>query len=282
MTDVETPILLVPWNATPNGSTSNLDLIRAHMETKCNAENMMRGVCVYGNSKTVATTVSDIAALDDGDAERMRCIALGVDATTGNDSPGSWAVSVACWAANALASESNITRPFDGVSLPHCVAPPSSAAVLTNSEIDTLIEGAATPVSYDARRGRNIIVRGVSCRLFSGVPQDWAIVDAIDLLRDTIDDHLEARFSRFKLGQDGELNLDEYTTTPQGVLDVIHDAVFSDTMRGHIRNREDLWASASAEINATYSGRVDWTLDAAAMEALHIIAGKLRQRGGVI
>ena len=282
MVDVETPIIVCGWDETPDGSTTNLDLIRAHLETKCNAENMMRGACVFALSKTVATVVSDVAALDDSDAERMRCCSDGVNAVTNQDSPGSWHVAQACWVANALAAEPNMTRPFDGVSLPHQTAPPASSAVLTNTELDTLIEGGITPLHYDSTRGRVVIVRGVSCRLFGGVPQDWSIVDAIDLLRYYIDVDLEAAFPRFKLGQDGELNLDEYTTTPAGVLDVIHDTIFSDRMKGHLRNREDLWAAASAEINSSYAGRVDWTVDAAVMDALHILAGKIRQRGGVI
>jgi phage tail sheath gpL-like len=252
------------------------------METKCNAENMFRGVAVCAASKTISTIQSDIAALDTNDAERHRMFTDCVNYVDGGSSAGSWHVAHACWGANALASESNMTRPFDGVVFPHAVAPPGAGDILLDTEIETLLTVGATPVHYNAQSGDTEIVRGVSCRLFSGVPQDWAIVDAIDMLRYYIDLDLAASFNRFKLGQDGETNLDEVSTTPAGVLDVIHDTIFSDRLKGHIRNREDLWSAASAEVNSTYAGRVDWTIDAAAMDALHVLAGRIRQRGGVI
>jgi hypothetical protein len=145
-----------------------------------------------------------------------------------------------------------------------------------------LLEGGCTPIHYDERRGRNVIVRGIAARVFPGVRLlDWGTVDAMDWLRYQCDLALQ-QFEDYKLAQDGETNLDSKTTTPQGVLDVIHGVYFGPTMVGVLRNQEALWESAEAEINASFTGRVDWTVDVAAMDILSILSGKLRQRSGVI
>lgn len=281
LSTVETPILVQPSNETPDGSTKNSDLTLAHINSKCDAEHMMRGAVVTAICATVANSVSWVAALDDSDAERYRVATIALDPTTA--SPGTWAPAAACYVANAIAQQLDPAHPFANVSLPYMIKPPASGDVLTNAEIDTLIEGGVCPIQYDVKRQRNLLVIGIGARLFSGEPQPWAVVDTTDYYRDLLLDNLDAAFpSGTKLAEDGETNLDENTVTPQGVLDVVHDTIFSEALRGKLRNRESLWASAAAEISSVRDGQVNFSVEHAVMMGLYVIAGKLRQRSGII
>ena len=281
LSTVETPILVHAGFETPDGSTKNADLLLAHINTKCDGEHMMRGCVVTCLCTTVALSVSWVAALDDSDAERYRTASIPLNPATA--SPGTWSMAMACYVANAIAQQLDPAYPFANVALPYAIAPPASGDVLTNDEIDTLIEGAVTPIQYDVKRQRNVLVIGIGSRLFSGKPQPWAVVDTTDYYRDLLLDNLEMAFpAGTKLAEDGETNLDENTVTPSGVLDVVHDTIFSEALRGKLRNREALWASAAAEIDAVREGQVNFSVEHAVMMGLYVIAGKLRQRGGII
>jgi phage tail sheath gpL-like len=280
LTQVETPIIVHGFDETPDGSTKNLDLIRAHLETKGNGENMLRGSQVCCLTKALATCVSDRAALDTDDAERSRLICQAVDTST--NSPGNMALAMGCWTANVIASKTDLAFPFNNTVLPYAIQHPDASDVLTQTEMDTLLEAACTPVNYNSIKGKMVLIKGVSARLFNAKPQPWAIVDVSDELRYQYLVGLAAAFPEgFKLAEDGETNADDMTTTPSGVLDVLHDVYFGEPMKGLIRNREVLWTQAVAEVNATQDGRVDWNIPHAVMMGLDVIAGISRQLGGL-
>jgi phage tail sheath gpL-like len=272
MAGVSTPIIVTPWSDIPQGTTGTADIIMAHVNTKCDAEHMGHCAFVVAWDDAIADLVTSRAALDTDNSERVRI--LGVTLS------GSWAAGLAAWGAAALASENDLVRPMDNLALPFAVAPPSSGDYPLNSEIETLLENGITPIIF--KDGSVRIGRGVVSRTFSGVPMDWGIVDGIDYFRYRCNSVLAAKFQNFKIGQDGETNLDEHTTTPAGILDVIYGVATGDDMRGILRNVDDLWPDAKAEINATYSGRVDFEVSAAIFDGLHILAGKIRQRSGII
>jgi phage tail sheath gpL-like len=280
LSNVETPIILHPYATTPDGSSQPLDLIQAHLNTKCDGEHLMRGSQVCCLTKTVATCVSDRGALDTDDGERSRLICQAIDTST--QSPGNMGMSLGCWSANAIASEQDLAFPFNNKALPYAIKPPDAADILTNTELDTLIEAACTPVNYHRTKDAVVLVKGVSARLFNDKPQPWAIVDVTDELRYQYLVALAAAFPEgSKLAEDGETNADDMTTTPEGVLDVLHDVYFGEQMRGLIRNRETLWAEATAEVDASEEGRVNWNVPHAVMMGLDVIAGISRQLGGL-
>jgi phage tail sheath gpL-like len=281
MTSVITPCIVHGWNETPDGSTAVVDLIRAHLETKCAAEVGHRGFQVTAWCNTSATMVTDRGTLDDDDAERARVGAMifNVAAT----SPGTWHASAAAYMANAWGQQTDVAYPYKNVAMPYMVQPEASGDILTNDEIDTLLEAGLCPLTWDVNRARYLMIKGISARLFSGKQQPWAIVDGSDWFRYNLLANLEAAFpAGTKLAEDGETNLDKNTTTPAGVLDIVHKTIFAENMKGILRNRETLWAAATAAVNANVDGRVDFENDHAIMMGLYIIAGTLRQRGGVI
>jgi len=281
MVNVITPCIVHGWDETPDGSTTNLDLIRAHLETKCAAEIGHRGFQVAALCKVSATIISDRDALDDDDAERTRLGGMPFDITA--TTPGSWHVSAAAYMANAWGQQTDVAYPYKGVAMPYMVQPEASGDVLTNDEIDALLEAAVCPLTWDVNRGRYLMTKGISARLFSGNHQPWAIVDGADWFRYNLLANLEAAFpAGTKLAEDGETNLDKNTTTPAGVLDIVHATIYAENMKGILRNRETLWAAATAAVNGSVDGRVDFDTDFAIMMGLYIIAGTLRQRGGVI
>lgn len=281
LTNVVTPCLVHPWDETPDGSTKPADLIRAHIETKCAAEVGHRGSVISATAKTDATIISDIAALDDSDAERYRLGGMGI--TIATNSPGTWHASAAAYMANAWGQIIDPAHPYDNVALPYMVAPPDSGDIKTNDEVDALLEAGACVLNYDSNRGRYVMVKGIGCRLFSGKPQPWAIVDSMDWLRYNYIANLTAAFpDGTKLAEDGEDNLDENCTTPAGVLDVYHDTLYDRNMKGIMRNRDEMWAASFSEINASFDDRVDVSADAAVMNGLSVVATKLRQRAGIL
>lgn len=276
---VHTPVLVHPWSETPDGSTSAQDLILAHMITKADGEHMLYGRVVTAWCITQATATTDQGNLDNDDAERYIVAHRPVNATAGNNSPGTWHVASACYMANLMGQRTDMSLPFTNAVLDYEIAPPDSSDILTNTELETGIDTGVSIIHYDSKKKQNVINKGVGLRLFSGVPFNVAIVDVIDYLRDEINTDL-AYFEGFKLAPDGETNLDEMTTTPSGILDRIHDVIFGERFKGKLRNREALWAEAVAEINATNYNRVDFDVSAAVMDALEVIAGKIRQRSG--
>lgn len=281
LTTVVTPCLLHPWDETPDGSTKPADLTRAHMETKTNAEVGHRGSVFASTAKSSATIVSDILALDDSDAERYRLAAIGIDIAT--NSPPTWHPAAGAYMAHAWGEVLDPAHPYDNVALPHMAAPPDSSDILTTDEVDVLLEGGACCLNYDKDRGRYLMVKGVGCRLFSGKPQPWAIVDSGDWVRFNYLTNLAATFpAGTKLAEDGEDNLDENTTTPAGVLDVWHATIFDRNMRGILRNREETFTASYAEINASFADRVDLSGDYAVMCGLSVVASLLRQRAGIL
>lgn len=281
LSSVVTPLIVHGWDETPDGSTTNLDLIRDHLITKCAAEVGHRGAQVFVLCKPSATIISDRNALDDDNAQRSRM--GGMPYTVASTSPPTWHVSAAGYLANAWGQQIDVAYPCNNVSLPYIGQPSASGDILTPTEIDVLLEAAVCPITWDVNRGRTLMIQGNSCRLFNGRPQAWAIVDSVDWLRYNLQINCAAAFPPgTKLAEDGETNLDENTTTPQGVLDVFHETIFAENMRGILRNRETLWLEASAEIHASITGRVDVSVDVAVMDGLNIIAGLIRQRGGLI
>lgn len=281
MTTVVTPAIVHAWDESPDGSTKPMDLIRDHLITKCAAEVGMRGCMFTVITKTSATCLTDRTALDDNDAERCRlgCIAL----DTSTNSPGTWHASAGPYLAKLWGIKTDIAAPYNNDAMQFMVKPPDSGDILETTEVDTLLEGGLCVLNYDIDRDRYKLIKGIGARLFSEKPQAWAIVDASDWLRYNYLINLLAAFpSGTKLAQDGETNLDENTTTPQGILDVLHDTIFADNMKGILRNREDLWANAEAEISESVEGRVNAQGDHAVMMGLDIVATKLRQRAGYI
>jgi phage tail sheath gpL-like len=281
MEAVVTPLIVHGWDETPDGSTTNLDVIRDHLITKCAAEVGHRGAQVFAMCKPSATLISDRAALDDDDAERCRM--GGMDYTVASTSPPTWHVSAAGYMANAWGQQIDVAYPYNNVSLPYMGQPTASGDILGPTEIDVLLEAAICPLTWSVERGRYLMIQGNSCRLFNGRPQAWGIVDSIDWLRYNLQINCASAFPPgTKLAEDGETNLDENTTTPAGVLDVFHDTIFAENMRGILRNRETLWSAAYAAIHPSITGRVDVSVDVAVMDGLNIIAGLIRQRGGII
>jgi phage tail sheath gpL-like len=269
LASVETPFLLSPSNLV-DGSAENLDLILAHCETKSNAENMLSSNLVCCADDTAANHATAAGNLD---SKRAR---YGTVQTS-----GSWSVNHACWMANALLCESNVTRPFDGWEFPYAVAPPDVADYWTNTELDTLIEAGCTPINFNPQSGNTEIVYGVCADLYGGTtPVDWGDIDGLDYFRSRVHAELSAQFVRYKIGDDGDPGLDEYTTTPQGILDVIYNVAKGTDMKGILRDVDDLWPNAVAEIHATSPGRVDFQVDAATFRGLHQKFGKIRQRRG--
>jgi phage tail sheath gpL-like len=281
MANVRTPIIVHGWEETPDGSTKNMDLIRDHLITKCGASKKFQGRMVTCVTKVLATCITDASTLDDDDAERCAIAAIPVNTTT--NSPGSWSVAAACYVANAIGQQIDPAYPYNNVALPYMVQPPDSGDVLTDTEVSVLIEGGVTPLNWSDDRQRYVLVKGVGCRLFNTKPQSWGIVDGSDWFRYQVDVALAAAFpSGWKLAEAGETNLDAMTTTPAGVLDIVRGVFFGPLMKGVLRNRETLWPAAFAETNPLNENRVDFQEDHAIMNGLDIIAGKLRQRGGLI
>ncbi len=281
LTTVVTPCIVNPWDETPDGSTKPADLWRAHIETKCAAEVGHRGSVIGSSTKTSGTLVTDRGFLDDDDGERYRMVVQAI--TIATNSPGTWHPSMGCYAANAWGSVIDPAHPFDNVSFPFMVTPPDAGDILTNAEVDVLLEAAMCPVNYDADRGRSLMVQGNSTRLFSGKPQRWGIVDSMDWLRYNYLINLTATFpDGTKLAEDGEDNLDENCTTPAGVLDVYHTTLYDRNMKGILRNRDEMWAACESEINSSFDDRVDVSADAAVMNALSVVATYMRQRGGIL
>jgi phage tail sheath gpL-like len=281
LTNVETPIIVHGFDETPSGGAKNLELIQAHLYTKGDGEHMMRGSQVCCLTKALATLLTDRAALAaNTGAFRSRLPVQAVDTST--NSPGNMALAVGCWTANAIATERDLAFPFNNKTLPYAIPHPAAADVLTNAELDTLIEAGLTPIDYHRTKGKMVIVKGSSAQLYNASPQPWAIVDVTDELRYQWLVDLAAAFPEgFKLAEDGETNVDDMTTTPAGVLDVLHGTYFGEAMRGLIRNRETLWEQATSANNATQEGRVDWNVPHAVMMGLDVIAGISRQLGGL-
>lgn len=281
LVSVVTPCIVNVWDETPDGSTKPADLFRAHIETKCAAEVGHRGRVMAASAKSSATLVTDRAALDDDDGERYALGGMAVDIAT--NSPGSWHPSAACYMANAWGQVLDPAAPFDNVALPYMVKPPDSGDILTNDEVDVLLEAAICPLNWDSNRDREIMVQGNSTRLISGKPQRWGIVDSCDWFRYNYIANLEAAFpSGTKLAEDGEENLDENTTTPAGILDVYGATMYARNMKGILRNRDEMFAASEAEINASFEDRVDLSGDLAVMAGLSVVASRLRQRGGIL
>jgi phage tail sheath gpL-like len=281
LTTVVTPCLVNVWDETPDGSTKPADLFLSHIKTKTDAEVGHRGRVMAATCKTAATIVSDIAALDDNDAERYAMGAMGISIAT--NSPGTWHPSAACYMAHAWGEVLDPAHPFDNVALPFMVAPPDSSDIDTNDEIDVLIEAGATALSYSKDRDRYLLIKGIGCRLFSGKVQPWAIVDSADWVRYNYIANLTATFpAGTKLAENGETNLDENCTTPAGVLDVWHTTIYDRNMIGILRNQDETWAASYAEINESFDDRVDVSGDFAVMNGLSVVASLLRQRGGIL
>lgn len=281
MEQVVTPVIVHPWDEPSDGSTKTADLIRIHLVTKCDAEHMMHGFQVYSQTPTVALAVTEAETHDDDNAERSRFAPICLNTAT--NSPGSWHGAAAAYCANALARQLDPAYPYYNVGLSYMIKPPDDSDVLTNTEVDTLLNAGVTPLNWSADRQKYQLVRGVNVRLINTKFQDWGIVDAIDWYRHNVDVNLKATFPPgTKLAEDGETNLDENTTTPAGVLDVFYETLFSEQMRGVLRNRETLWEQAYAEVDATLEGQVNVSVAVAAMMGLAVIAGKIRQIGGVI
>lgn len=278
MLNVTTPLVVFPWDEAPDGSTKAPDLIRAHMETKCNGENMHYGQVITCWTDTIATLTTDIGNLDDSDAERVTVVSAPVD--TASASPGSWSVSTACWVAHALASRVDISQPMHNIALPYQVRPPAAADILTSAELESMIDIGCSPIHWDDKRKVNVIKKLVCARLFNTYPKNHVVIQIVDYTRELIRLAIEAACTGKKLGPDGETNVDENTITPAGVLDVVHDVIFGPNLKGKIRNRETLWLEASAAINAILTNRVDYSVSVAAMDAMEITAGKIRERRG--
>lgn len=281
LTTVVTPCLVHPWDETPDGSTKPADLIRAHMELKCAAEVGHRGNVIGSSTKASATLVTDRGLLDDDDGERYRMVGQAI--TIATNSPGTWHPANGAYAANAWGQIIDVAHPFDNVALPYMVAPPDASDILNNDGMDVLIEAGITVLNYNADRQRTLLIKGIGTRLFSGAPQPWAIVDSVDYVRYLHLQNLEAALpAGTKLAENGEDNLDENCTTPEGVLDVYHATLYSAQLKGIVRNRDEAWAACIAEINTTDADRVDESVDVAIMAGLSVIATKLRQRAGIL
>lgn len=281
LTNVETPIIVHGFDETPLAGGKPLELIQSHLYTKGDGEHMMRGSQVCCLTKPLATLLTDRSTLaGTTGAFRSRLPAQAVD--TSANSPGNMALAVGCWTANAIATETDLAFPFNNKVLPYAVPHPDAADVLTNAELDTMIEAGLTPVDYHRTKGKMVLVKGISAQLYNAKPQPWSVVDVTDELRYQWLVDLAAAFPEgFKLAEDGETNVDDMTTTPQGVLDVLHGTYFGEAMRGLIRNRETLWEQATAANNTTQEGRVDWNVPHAVMMGLDVIAGISRQLGGL-
>jgi len=276
-----TPAILATWDTTPDGSTLPLDLLRDHAIAKGAAEVGQRCVVFTCLCKTSATLLTDIAALDDDDAKRMRVGMISLNPAT--NSPGTWHASAAAYMARRWCKAKDLAYPFNNVPLPYMVAPPDTGDILSNAEVDVLLNAGGCVLNYNMDRGRYLLVKGIGARLFATKPQSWAIVDVTDWLRLNALVNWTAAFpAGTKLAEDGEDNLDENTTTPAGVLDILRATIFGANMRGLLRNREALWASSSAAISATVEGRVNVLGDHAVMMGLDIIAAELRQHSGYI
>jgi phage tail sheath gpL-like len=281
LVNVVTPCIVHGFDETPDGSTTNLDLVRDHIITKTNAEIGHRAFQIACLTKPLATIVSDIATLDDNDSERARICGIALDPST--NSPGTWHVSAACYVARLWGIWKDTARPFYNEALQYMVQPPDDGDILLNSEVDTLIEGGCTVLNWNGDRQRYLLIRGIGARLFNGRPQDWGIVDGSDWFRFNYLINLAAAFpAGTKLAENGETSLDLNTTTPEGVLDVWVETVFSEQMVGVLRNRETLVAQGLAEINSGDETRVDVTGPHAVMNGLAVVASHLRQVGGVI
>lgn len=256
----------------PYIAAANLNFCDTEMDSRWNALRMLDGH-VFVSDKGSVGTISTL-----GNSRNNPHMSL-LDA--GNNSPTPpylWVAALVGQVAALAASDPAL--PFNGLPLSGVLAPPQ-ANRRTQSERNTLLfDGVAT--HYVGNDGKVYIERLTTTYQTSGVGlPDNTYLDAntpftLSRLKQELKAHLNSRFPRFKLADDGtNTSPGSNVITPSGIKAEIVAKAQEWAASGWIENIASFISSASVERNQTDPTRVDVVIQPNLVNQLQIIAVRI-------